>query len=213
MEIKSEHRNRGPESCRKSHYCLLQKKSFQHFLFNAINSAVSLCSRDPMLASDLLVSISDFLRAGLEEEREQIPLPVELEYVRAYLEVQKVRFEQRLEVEYDIDPQANCLLPPFTLMQLVDNGIRHGLMPRKTGGTLKIIVARRDYRVRIVVEDDGVGIAEEVLQAIREGEGADSFLYKTGRRWQAHSEIEWRIQSTLEKGTCITVDFPCLAEE
>lgn len=201
------------EPCPKSHCCLLQKKSFQHFLFNALNSAVSLCGQDPMSAADLLVSISDFLRAGMEEEREQVPLAVELEYVNAYLDIQKVRFEQRLEIDYDIDPQAMCLLPPFTLIQLVDNGVRHGLMSRKAGGRLKISTARRKDRIRILVEDDGVGIPEDVLRMLHTAKESECSLGRLQQRWETVPGARFTIQSDTETGTRITLDLPCLPQE
>ena len=197
----------NPGICPKSHCCLLRHASFQHFLFNALNSAVSLCAQNPNQAAELLILISDYLRAGLQEENTIIPLQVELDYVRSYLSIQKVRFGDRLEIEYDILPGISCPVPPFVLLHIVDNGIRHGIMKRKSGGRIKVSVSRAGIFARIVVEDNGIGIPERLLPQLLLETHPEWSLPKLNKVLYTYCGAGLRIESPPEGGTRVCLEI------
>ncbi len=102
----------------------------QHFLFNSLNSAVSLCRKDPEAAAGLILEISAYLQKSLEEKAFLIPLEEELEHVFSYINIQKARFPDRLKIELDMEEDSRYLIPAFTLQPVLDNAIRHGVLKR-----------------------------------------------------------------------------------
>ncbi len=194
--------------CAPGEGCLLRQHSFQHFFFNALNSAVSLCSIDPGRAADLLVQISHCLRAVLEDEKELIPLEAELDTVRAYLDIQKVRFGDRLQVEWEVQPVPGCFLPPFLVLQLVDNGLRHGIMKRKAGGRIVVRVLPCGDFIRILVSDDGVGIPEDRQRGLFEAGAPENSVARLRELVRMKLGADLLLQSAPEKGTTVSVEIP-----
>lgn len=137
---------------------LLREERFRHLLFNALNSVVCLCYQDATRAADLLVQVGDFLRAALEEDRDLVPLAVELERLRTYIAIQNARFGDRLEVALEIDPEARGLVPPFTLVRLVDGEVCQRVLKAQEGGRLRLSVERGDRPSRVVVECDAPNV-------------------------------------------------------
>jgi hypothetical protein len=128
-----------------------------HFLFNALNAVVTLIGRDPSLARDMLVRLADLLRATLTAgEAQESTLNQELDLTRRYLEIEQLRFVDRLRVEWKVDPGlGDWLVPAFALQPLVENALRHGLARRRAPGVVEI-VARRDGDVlELRVGNDG----------------------------------------------------------
>ena len=134
-----------------------------HFLFNTLNSISSLMYTDVEAADAMLARLSDFLRLTLDREPDQeVTLQEELEFVRRYLEIEKVRFDERLRVRVDVDPDVEAArVPTLALQPLVENAIHHGIASRPEGGSI-VIRARRDRdALHISVADDGVGSRDE----------------------------------------------------
>jgi two-component system LytT family sensor kinase len=133
-----------------------------HFLFNTLNSISSLMYSDVDAADAMLARLSDFLRLTLDREPDQeVTLAEELEFVRRYLEIEKIRFEDRLLVRLDVAPGIeNASVPTLALQPLVENAIHHGIASRPAGGSI-VIAARRDAeQLHISVTDDGIGLVE-----------------------------------------------------
>ena len=132
-----------------------------HFLFNSLNAIAALLRRDPRLAETTLVALSELLRLALSQsERQEGALREELEFVQRYLEIQQTRFGDKLRVEQDIEPQAlECMVPTLVLQPLVENAIRHGIEPAEKAGMVRVSAFRRDGKLVLAVEDDGVGLA------------------------------------------------------
>jgi signal transduction histidine kinase len=134
-----------------------------HFLFNALNSVAVLARRGRVVEVEHMVTrLADLLRHSLESSRAQlVTLRVELEAVRRYLDIEQVRFADRLAIEIDIpDVLLRRMVPSFLLQPLVENAVRHG--PIDAGTPLRITVRARtdDATLVIVVSDDGVGIGD-----------------------------------------------------
>ncbi len=134
-----------------------------HFLFNTLNSISSLIYSDRDSADAMLTRLAEFLRMTIDSEAEQlVPLSRELESVRRYLAIEQIRLEDRLRVEYRIEPLAErALVPNLVLQPLVENAIHHGVASREQGGTIVITAAVRDGQLRLSVADDGAGLSGE----------------------------------------------------
>lgn len=130
-----------------------------HFLFNTLNTITALVHRDPPSAERMVTGLSELLRVSLGTAGEQeVRLDRELEVLRHYLDIQLVRFSDRLSVRFDIDPAArDAMVPSLLLQPLVENAIKHGITPRVAAGHLRISVRRQDEMLALEVVDDGVG--------------------------------------------------------
>ncbi len=140
----------------------LQGQLRPHFLFNALNSVVAMIDRDPKGAQKMVVQLGELLRATLRTgDRQEIPLHQELELTRLYVEIEKVRFSDRLDVDWRIEADPSRLVPSFVLQPLVENAIVHGITRKSGPGRIAIEVAddRRGLIVRVV--DDGAGLGAE----------------------------------------------------
>ncbi len=134
---------------------LLQAQVNPHFLFNALNTLVAVTRKDPERARELLSHLSTFLRKNLKRGSEVATLDEELEHVGSYLEIERARFGDRLEVETEVEPGLGSLeVPTFTLQPLVENAIRHGVGSVPGPGRTRIHAYRHDGAVVIDVEDD-----------------------------------------------------------
>ncbi|HEU4404997.1 MAG TPA: histidine kinase [Polyangiaceae bacterium] len=132
-----------------------------HFLFNALNSVAMLVrKRDNEGALRVVCLLSDLLRAALRKGAlPEVSLAEELAFVRTYLEVEEVRFRDRLRVRFDVEPGVEAAkVPAFLLQPLVENALRHGLAPRPEGGSVEVRAFRREGRLCVEVLDDGVGL-------------------------------------------------------
>lgn len=130
-----------------------------HFLFNALNSAVALIGTDTRAAEKMLAAISDFLRMVLHSSAEtEVSVERELSLLHHYLEIQRVRFGDKLVVRFDIDDDLlNALVPSLVLQPLVENSIRHGIGHRASGGSVSVSVRSEGPMLHMSVIDDGVG--------------------------------------------------------
>ena len=139
----------------------LQQQLHPHFLFNTLHAISTLVHRDPDKADLMIERLSDLLRITLRKvDVQEVELAEELEYVRAYLDIEQVHFGPRLRIEYRIDAAAlDVLVPTLILQPIVENAIRHGLEPLVRPGTLTI-EAEADFNMLLLrVRDDGVGFA------------------------------------------------------
>lgn len=128
-----------------------------HFLFNALNSVVTLIGRDAAAARAMLVRLSELLRATLAAgDAQETTVAQEIALVARYLEIEQVRFADRLTVRWTLDQEANGLaLPAFTLQPLVENALKHGLGRRNGVGTVEVITRRDGATLELVVRDGG----------------------------------------------------------
>jgi two-component system sensor histidine kinase AlgZ len=130
----------------------LQSRIRPHFLFNTLNSAIALVRAEPAKAEALLEDLSDLFREALKDSGEPVRLVQEIELAKRYLAIEKVRFGERLRVQWALDPEADdALLPPLLLQPLVENAVRHGVEPSDKGADVRISTQRRGSMVVIKV--------------------------------------------------------------
>ncbi len=144
-----------------------------HFLFNALNGAMALIATDARAAERMLAAISDFLRMVLHSSTEpEVTVDRELALLQHYLDIQRVRFGEKLAVFFDVDDSVRTALVPSLLLQpLVENSIRHGITHRTAGGVIRVCIASDDRVVRIDVTDNGPGPAVRKLRQGAAGSG------------------------------------------
>jgi two-component system sensor histidine kinase AlgZ len=130
----------------------LQSRIRPHFLFNTLNSAIALVRDEPAKAEALLEDLGDLFRHALVEQGESATLEDEIALARRYLDIEQVRFGERLRVQWQLDPRANAArLPPLLLQPLVENAVKHGVEPSARGGKLRITAERRGSRVVLTI--------------------------------------------------------------
>jgi len=111
-----------------------------HFLFNTLNTISALIHENPNAADRMIVRLSELLRRTLDRgDVQEVPLHEEIEFLKSYLEIEQMRFSDRLTVTFDIEPKTSELLVPHLILQpLVENALRHGIMPREEAGRIEI---------------------------------------------------------------------------
>ncbi len=131
-----------------------------HFLFNALNTISAHVEHDPRAARLMIEQLGDLLRLSLEHAEEQeIPLQREMAFVDRYLQLQRARFGDRLEIDVQVDPNVlDALVPPFILQPLVENAIVHGTSKRVQKGRIELAASADASRLRIRVRDNGAGL-------------------------------------------------------
>lgn len=153
--------------CQKAELMALQAQINPHFLFNAFNTIVSFCRTKPERARELLINLSTYFRKTLAQNDSFISLREELQLVNAYLELEKARFEDKLNVTINITIEAEeCVLPQFILQPLVENAVKHGVLPMENGGAIMVSAWKVNDETHIVIEDTGMGINEEIIHKL-----------------------------------------------
>lgn len=147
------------EQLARTHAQVLRDQLNPHFVFNALNSILALADRDRMAAGAMTARLRQYfeLVTGMTE-RQQVPLHEELRLTETYLDIEKVRFGERLKVWMNVEPAAlPGLVPNLLLQPLIENAVRHGLEP-KQGGSVFIVAERQRNELVITVRDDGPGL-------------------------------------------------------
>ncbi len=139
----------------KAELKLVQAQINPHFLFNALNTVIAILRKDSDRARELLLSLSHFFRKNLKRKGDIATLEDELNHVNSYLVIEKARFEDRLNLEMDIDPDLlYAQLPVFTLQPIIENAIKHGVSNMVEPGIIKISAQREGDNILITVEDN-----------------------------------------------------------
>ncbi|SHK21911.1 sensor histidine kinase [Tepidibacter formicigenes] len=158
------------EMANKAEIKALQAQINPHFLFNALNTIVSFVRINPNKARELIINLSTYLRHNLEIGEEFIDINKELDQVKAYIEIEKARFGDKLNVIYDIQEDINIKIPNLIIQPLVENSIKHGILKGEGKGTVKIkIIKIENNKVKISIEDDGIGISQDIIRNIYKG--------------------------------------------
>lgn len=189
----------------------LQAQINPHFLFNAINTIVYYCRKQPDTARKLLIHLAQYYRSTIAME-DMADLRTEILHVESYVAIEVARFHGKLKVIYDIPPECHCRLPALTLQPIVENAIKHGIYPRKQGGTVVITAACLLHGVIVKVEDDGIGMDKATLARVLE--------YSPHKKMIGLSNVNGRLRglygpeagltivSEKGRGTCVLIAVP-----
>jgi len=151
----------------------LEAELHPHFLFNTLHAISTLVHTQPESADRMISRLSDLLRITFDRSGAAcVPLQEELEFLQKYLEIEQTRFEDRLTVDYEIDPDTlDAEVPRLILQPLVENAIKHGVAPRSGPGTVSIASRRDGDRLCLVVRDNGVGLTGGTRAKLHGGVG------------------------------------------
>ena len=182
-----------------------------HFLFNTLHSVSALIHEDDEAADLMIARLSDFLRLVIEHAGEQeVALVQELEFLNRYLEIQQVRFQDRLRVSIEVHPETlEAMVPNLVLQPLVENAIRHAVEPRAGGGRVEVSAARLGETLRLTVRDDGPGLRHGARTV--PGVGISNTRARLEQLYGGHQTLE--IANHPEGGALVTVVFPWRAGE
>lgn len=175
-----------------------------HFLFNSLNSISALTAVNPARAREMCVKLSDFLRTSLRlGESTSLSFNEELQLTRTYLDVEQVRFGDRLRVRQEIQSEcATCELPPMLLQPLVENAVRHGVATLIEGGEITISGERVKDRIKLMVENPYDPDAPAVSKT---GFGLSNVRNRMQARWGAAAKMDINAEKNRY---CVTLSFP-----
>ena len=187
----------------------LQRQLHPHFLFNTLHTISALMHRDIEAADAMLARLSDLLRLTFEHMGTQtVSLTDELEFLDKYLDIERVRFGDRLDVQVDVEPETLDAPVPYLLLQpLVENALRHGIAPKVGGGRVGVTVRRDGDTLRVVVEDNGVGLSDEKLAALRAGVGIGNTRSRLERLYGSRHRFELYRPAGGGLGVAVTIPF------
>jgi two-component system LytT family sensor kinase len=195
----------------------LQNQINPHFLFNTLNSVSSLVRFDPDTARELIIKLATILRRLLSSGDAFVPLREELEFIDNYLDIEVVRFGDKLRVMKELDPGSlDVMVPSMLLQPLVENSIKHGLASRIEGGSIFLRCRIADSKVIIEVEDDGVGMGSAQMLERPTGFGGTGIgLANVAERLKVlyGDTARMTIDSHEGKGTLIRLRLPILHTE
>lgn len=180
-----------------------------HFLYNALNTFVSISLYDMDKARNLIIEFGNYLRRSFDfKDLSQLaPLKNEVELVKAYLAIEKARFEERIEVTYDLPEDLEFMIPILLLQPIVENAVIHGILPKDEGGRIEISVKKDEKGLHFMVKDNGIGIEpEETGVPLRGFEGVG--LSNIDNRLKKLYGQGLQINSTPNQGTQVTWFVP-----
>jgi two-component system LytT family sensor kinase len=183
-----------------------------HFLFNTLNTVSALIRFDPDSARGVVLKLSNILRRLLRKHETFVPLREELEFIDDYLDIEVARFgKDNLDIVKQIDDAALEMFVPNMLLQpIVENCLKHGLAPKLGSGKIELRTTNRDGRLRIEIEDNGVGISEEKMPHVYvEGIGLSNVRERL--RVLYGTDFQLFIESRPGEGTVIRIEVPELA--
>jgi two-component system LytT family sensor kinase len=188
----------------------LQRQIHPHFLFNTLNSIASLVRFRPELAREMIVKLANILRVLLRERDAFVPLSEELSFTDDYLDIEVVRFGEKLHVVKDIDPATlDLMIPSMVLQPLIENSIKHGLEPRISGGTITLRSRAKDGRLLVQIEDDGVGMRTDLeSESPRRGTGIGLKNVRERLHVLFGDDAGLEVVSRPGRGTKVTVEVP-----
>lgn len=202
---------------RKSELKALQAQINPHFLYNTLDSIIWMSEageNDEVV--EMTSALARLLRQSISNDQEEVELEKEIEYVKNYLTIQKMRYKDKLEFFIYVDPRvAHVPVIKLVLQPLVENAIYHGIKYKETKGNLKIYAKPVDGRVEIVVADDGIGMDEDVMEHIfdehwkeqkRNGVGVPNVQKRL--QLQYGSEYGIRYESVKGAGTKVVITIP-----
>ncbi|PYS93543.1 MAG: hypothetical protein DMF64_04900 [Acidobacteria bacterium] len=179
-----------------------------HFLFNTLHSISTLLDEDVEAADEMIARLGDFLRLTLDNSgAQEVTLQKELEFLRSYLEIERVRFQDRLTVLLEIAPDTLAARVPNLILQpLVENAIQHGIMARTGAGRIEIRASRSDGLLRLQVKDNGPGLSGDTHAQAPHKRGLGfaltrerlECLYATRQRLALADAPEGGLEITLE---------------
>lgn len=196
----------------QSEIAFLQAQIKPHFLYNALNAIISVCPVDPDKATELLLDLSQYLRSSFDFQNrgQTVSMEKELGLVRSYLALEQARFDERLNIEFDVPEDVMAMVPPLSIQPIVENAVNHGLMQKEAGGTVRLTVELLPGCLKVAVTDDGVGMTPEKIAEVLSEERTEGGigLRNIQRRLLKMYGAGLNIDSVPGRGTAISYTIP-----
>lgn len=218
MQMELAELDRQAQLVTKAELEALQAQINPHFLFNTLNTIIMFSRTNPETARRLLIRLASFFRHALKRHGHFNTLREEIEYLNTYLILEKARFREKLRVVRNIDRELlDYQVPVLTIQPLVENAIKHGILPKPGQGTVQITAQRLDEDMLIVIKDDGVGIPPERLSEVLQpgvGSGNGVGLSNVHERLKSlfGKDYGLHIISAPNAGTSVYVRVPLLCK-
>ncbi|MBC7798536.1 MAG: histidine kinase [Pyrinomonadaceae bacterium] len=180
-----------------------------HFLFNTLNSISSLVLDNPKAANRMIARLGDFLRLTLDNDSNQeVTLERELEFLKCYLEIERIRFQDRLTINFEIDEATlNAQVPNLILQPLVENAIKHGIAPHAKSGRVDIRGYRKNGSLQLSVRDTGAGLSKvENGNPAKLGIGISNTRERLKQLYGENFKFDFA--NAAEGGLIVTVEMP-----
>lgn len=221
LDILVDHIKEDERKMRYAELRLLQEQINPHFMYNTLDSIVWLIEASRYEeAINMVMSLSDFFRLVLSKGKEYITIKEEEQHIRSYLEIQQVRYREILDFEINIAKEIHDYsILKMTLQPIVENSLYHGIKCKRGKGTIRISGERKDERIILCVEDDGVGMEPEVLEKLQKDinrpckeTDAGFGLANVNERIHVNFGFEYGIEidSKLHEGTKLTIVIPAV---
>ncbi len=180
-----------------------------HFLYNALNTIKSLIRRDPQKAESAVIDFSLYLRGNMDSlaETDPIPFSKELEHVKYYCNIEKLRFGDKLDVYYEIGPDS-FFVPTLSIQPIVENAIKHGVTKKAEGGCVTVSTFEDELNYYITVEDDGVGFDPHGITEKTDDGRSHIGIKNITQRFKTVMGASVKIDSAEGAGTRVTVCLP-----
>lgn len=184
-----------------------------HFIFNTLNSIVALGSFDIPKMNEMIGMFSEYLQMSFKLWDSQQPVSIddEIGLIRAYLDIENIRFGERLRIIWDVPEYVNAIIPPLTIQPLVENAVKHGVLHQMRGVTVHIQITEDESNVYVTIRDDGRGMTSEEIEAAfntpayeQNGVGLQSIH----KRLKQHCGNGLTIESALGEGTTCSFTVP-----
>ncbi len=189
------------QSAIRSELGFLQAQIKPHFLYNALNTIISVCPTDPEKATQLMMDLSRYLRSSFDFDNpsQLVTLEKELELVHSYAALELARFGKRLRIAYEVDDHLQAWVPPLSIQPIVENAVRHGVMQKPQGGTVVLKIEGMAGKIAVSVKDDGVGMKPQKVDAL--------LLRRPQRKGVGLVNIHYRLLALYGIGLSVTSEW------
>lgn len=201
---------RSASQARNMEVAFLQSQIRPHFLYNVLNSIIALSYEDVEKSREMTAQFAAYLRGSFDFQNTSTisSFRKELALVKSYLAIEKMRFDDRIHVDYAIEDGLDFPLPPLMIQPLVENAVRHGIGKKKKGGRIRLTVRQESNHYFISVTDDGVGMTEDqVKTALTAGHRQSVGLENINQRLRRLYGTGLQIESAVGKGTTLSMQI------
>src|SRR5436189_741532 len=186
----------------------LKMQLHPHFLFNTLHSISSLVLEDPPKANSMIARLGDFLRLTVDNSDQQlVTLKEETEFLRCYLDIEQVRFGDRLTVTFELEPQTlSAQVPHLILQPVVENAIQHAIAPRAARGHINIQAKCLDSLLRVAISDNGPGISSNAISPAKKCVGLTNVRSRLQQIYG--SDFRFELANGGNRGLTVVIEIP-----